>query len=79
MVGTCGATYHDVPEHVGDEVVTFETQVEAISRVVAVVDVAILLQAGDKLCCSHSTTVFVSSGAFVVLTFSKVLKPITLR
>ena len=36
--------YHDVPEHVGDAIVTFETEVKAISREETVVDVAVFLQ-----------------------------------
>ena len=36
--------YHDVPEHVGDAIVAFETEVKAISREETVVDVAVFLQ-----------------------------------
>ena len=37
-------TYHDVPEHVGDAVVAFLTEMEAIWCKETVVDVTILLQ-----------------------------------
>ena len=36
--------YHDVPEHVGDAVVAFETEVKAVGREETVVDIAVFLQ-----------------------------------